>query len=163
MSESNMVDVNTLTAFAAKNRASSTQGLSPRETTGVAESAINNAVNIDFTSDINDYARNNSLSNNLNEWTDEQLGGLSVGARDFAGKNLMGASETPWFKDSGVLGAGAGLASALTSMAALPGQMKLANTQTDALKQNIAFAKEDQGRRRDNVNSFNSFQRSAFA
>lgn len=69
----------------------------------------------------------------------------------------------PWYKDKGILGAGAGLASALTNLIALPSQIDLAKTQTDALKQNIAFAKEDQGRRRENIRSFNAFNRSAFA
>lgn len=69
----------------------------------------------------------------------------------------------PWYKDKGVLGAGAGLASALTNLIALPSQIDLAKTQTDALKQNIAFAKEEQGRRRENIRSFNAFNRSAFA
>lgn len=82
----------------------------------------------------------------------------------YTGASLgLGEEGVPWYKDKGVLGAGAGLASALTNLIALPSQIDLAKTQTDALKQNIAFAKEDQGRRRENIRSFNAFNRSAFA
>lgn len=69
--------------------------------------------------------------------------------------NVLG-KDTPWYQNSELLGNAAGLGSALVGLASLPSQIELANTQTDALKQNISTAKEEQSRRNNNISSFNS-------
>lgn len=66
-------------------------------------------------------------------------------------------NSQPWYQNSDTLGAYAGLASALTGIAGFKDQKDLLNTQTEALKQNIAFAREDQERRNKNISGFNSF------
>lgn len=68
-----------------------------------------------------------------------------------------GSSGLDWLnKDT--LGGLAALGSTLVSAFALPSQIEFAETQADALKQNIQFAKEDQARRNKNISSFNSFK-----
>lgn len=64
--------------------------------------------------------------------------------------------ESPWYQNSSLLGNAAGLGSALVELAALPSQIDLTRTQTSALKQNIATAKQEQNRRNSNVSSFNA-------
>ena len=65
--------------------------------------------------------------------------------------------STPFFKNYEAIGAYTGLASALTGLAGFGAQKDLLKTQTKGLKQNIAFAREDQNRRRGNISGFNSF------
>lgn len=67
-------------------------------------------------------------------------------------------SATPWYQDSAMLGSIAGLGSTLAQLAAVPSQIDYANTQSKALKQNIATAKEEQARRNKNISAFNSFK-----
>lgn len=65
-------------------------------------------------------------------------------------------SGLDWFGDKGALSGIAGLGSVLVQAANLPSQIDLAKTQTKALKQNIATAKEEQARRNRNISSFNA-------
>jgi hypothetical protein len=67
-------------------------------------------------------------------------------------------TTTPWYKNSSMLGSIAGLGSAFAQLAALPSQIDYAKTQSAALKQNMATAKEEQARRNRNISAFNSFR-----
>lgn len=75
----------------------------------------------------------------------------------------VAGAETPWYQNSGMLSSYAGLGSALAAMASLPSQIDWAKTQTKALKQNIATAKEEQNRRNKNISGFNSIDASKYA
>lgn len=81
--------------------------------------------------------------------------GLTAENLDFM-KNNMVSQDKAWYQDSGMLGSIAGLGSAVAQFAALPSQIDYAKTQTEALKQNIATAKEEQARRNRNISSFNA-------
>jgi hypothetical protein len=70
-------------------------------------------------------------------------------------------ANVPWYKNGDTLSGYAGLASALTGIAGFRDQRDLLKTQTEGLKQNIAFAKEDQARRNNNIAGFNSFRPSS--
>jgi hypothetical protein len=88
--------------------------------------------------------------------------GMDFGTNSYTSPD---AANSPWYKDSGMLGSIAGLGSVLVQAANLPSQIDLAKTQTKALKQNIATAKEEQARRNKNIASFNAHRTptSAFA
>lgn len=81
--------------------------------------------------------------------------GLTAENLDFMKKNMV-SQDKAWYQDSGMLGSIAGLGSAVAQFAALPSQIDYAKTQTKALKQNIATAKEEQARRNRNISSFNA-------
>ena len=75
--------------------------------------------------------------------------------------NPIGTIEeegSPWYKNSDLLGSYAGLASALTGIAGFGSHKDLLKTQTKGLKQNIAFAREEQERRNNNISGFNAFK-----
>lgn len=82
--------------------------------------------------------------------------GLTPENLDFI-KNNMVSQDKAWYQDSGMLGSIAGLGSAFAQLAALPSQIDYAKTQSKALKQNMATAKEEQDRRNKNISAFNSF------
>lgn len=67
------------------------------------------------------------------------------------------AGDTPWYQNADMLSSIAGLGSAFAQLAAMPSQIDYAKTQSKALKQNIATAKEEQARRNKNISAFNSF------
>lgn len=89
--------------------------------------------------------------------TDYTTKSNNSGSYEVFDNNPFMQKDTPWYKDSGFLGGGANLLSAISAFAALPGQLDLAKTQTKGLKQNIAFAKQEQDRRNKNISGFNAF------
>lgn len=121
-----------------------------------------------------DYSKIAAPSAGLNLDSASKLSGddiaLSVGSDIDSGSVLNtvtngGDVNTPWYQNSGMLSSIAGLGSTLAQLAALPSQIDYYNTQSDALKQNIATAKEEQARRNSNIASFNAHRTptSAFA
>lgn len=67
-----------------------------------------------------------------------------------------GGGDTPWYQNTQTLGNVAGLGASLAQLASLPSQLKYANLQSKALKQNINTAREEQERRNTNIANFNS-------
>lgn len=88
----------------------------------------------------------------MKSYTSDLSNSLQSGLKDYTAPAI---DEAPWYTNGDFLSGAAGLASSLVQLAALPSQMKLAKTQTKALKQNIATAKEEQARRNKNIAGFN--------
>lgn len=74
------------------------------------------------------------------------------------GQVFSSKNQAPWYKNGDTLSGYAGLAAALTGLAGFKDQKNLLKTQTAGLKQNIAFAKEEQDRRNKSISSFNNFR-----
>jgi hypothetical protein len=100
------------------------------------------------------YSLTDGTTGAISSPTDEYLSSLGI---DPASGVIPGPQDTPWYKNADMLGSIAGLGSAFAQLAALPSQIDYAKTQTKALKQNIATAKEEQNRRNKNISAFNSF------
>lgn len=121
-----------------------------------------------FDKNNNWVSSNNTILKNGNSYTQSIGGALSSPASEVIESatnsgsivdigDVVGdiATDSPWYKNGDLLSGYAGLASSLVQLAALPSQMKLAKTQTKALQQNIATAKEEQARRNKNIAGFN--------
>jgi hypothetical protein len=67
-------------------------------------------------------------------------------------------TETPWYKDSAMLGNIAGLGATAAQLIALPSQLKNTRLQNKALQQNINTAKQEQARRNTNISAFNAYR-----
>ena len=94
----------------------------------------------------------NGVFKNISTLNNNEMGNLGT-------INLNNSlTDTPWFKNADVLGAGAGLASTLLQAVSLPTMLKQAKLQNKALRFNLDTAKAEQGRRNQNISAFNAFK-----
>lgn len=132
----------------------------PDDTAGLAQISYTPKPTYNDTMKTRVWEKLNVLGNDVNigGLSKEQIAtaGLNAEDLDFINNNLV-TKDTPWYQDSGMLGSIAGLGSAFAQLAALPSQIDYAKTQSKALKQNMATAKEEQDRRNKNISAFNSF------
>lgn len=110
--------------------------------------------------DVSSKLANAGLSTDISSLTSDQLvsAGLTESELDLVSKTRNFNAETPWYKDSAMLGNVAGLGATFAQLAALPTQLKTAKLQNKALQQNIDTAKQEQTRRNKNISAFNAYR-----
>ena len=89
--------------------------------------------------------------------TSRSTGGVSLGTD---GGMFSGLGDM--LSNNELMSGISGLGSAIAQFAALPSQIEYAKASTDALKQNIATARQEQARRNKNISGFNSVNASQY-